>query len=433
MPHTAGAWRDVTRVPYNSDDPRYRDYDSNSSGGAGQVTGRITGLAADNAATCTPAAPTAACGGRPPAAATGRRSRDQLPRRAAATCAGRQGSLWYATGEANTGGDAYVGSGVYVLANPRHRDVLAGRPGRRQRAGVHHDRHGCASADTVWAATNRGVWYHDASTTAGAWKLEFARTRTTCPDRGRRRQRAGPGRLPDRGATDAAYKNIVNDMAIDPKNPKHVIAAIGWRSGDTYNGFYETTEYTAAPSSWKRLDVCSATCTNSTDVGDVTFAFSRRRRLYAMIQQPSKINGSTNLDGVYVSKSGSPFGPWNKIADSPKLHNSGSALDRQGYARRPGLVQPVPRGRPGQRRPRLRWAWRRSSRPRTPARTGRPSARTGTSASPAGTSTPPSRPAACIRPHPDQHAVAVGTLDGKQYVVRRQRRRRLQAAGERHR
>src|ERR1044071_4168419 len=42
------AWKEVTTRPYNSDDPRYRDpFASNSSGGAGNVAGRITGLAVD--------------------------------------------------------------------------------------------------------------------------------------------------------------------------------------------------------------------------------------------------------------------------------------------------------------------------------------------------------------------------------------------------
>ncbi len=45
---TAGMWSEVTNVPYDADDPNYRDYYSNSSGGSGLVTGRITGLAADN-------------------------------------------------------------------------------------------------------------------------------------------------------------------------------------------------------------------------------------------------------------------------------------------------------------------------------------------------------------------------------------------------
>ena len=40
LPSTAGTWHEVTKVPYNADDPRYRDYYSNSSGGSGYVTGR---------------------------------------------------------------------------------------------------------------------------------------------------------------------------------------------------------------------------------------------------------------------------------------------------------------------------------------------------------------------------------------------------------
>jgi hypothetical protein len=49
MAHYGPGWKQVTSTPYNSDDPRYRDYDSNSSGGSGDVTGRVTGPAADNA------------------------------------------------------------------------------------------------------------------------------------------------------------------------------------------------------------------------------------------------------------------------------------------------------------------------------------------------------------------------------------------------
>src|SRR3954471_16224509 len=41
---TSGSWSEVTRTKYDADDPDYRDYYSNSSGGSGLVTGRITGL-----------------------------------------------------------------------------------------------------------------------------------------------------------------------------------------------------------------------------------------------------------------------------------------------------------------------------------------------------------------------------------------------------
>ena len=47
LPVTSGTWAEVTNRPYDSDDPRYRDpFFSNSSGGAGLVSGRVTGLAA---------------------------------------------------------------------------------------------------------------------------------------------------------------------------------------------------------------------------------------------------------------------------------------------------------------------------------------------------------------------------------------------------
>ena len=49
LPQTAGSWTDVTRVKYDADDINYRDYYSNSSGGAGQVTGRVVGPRPSNA------------------------------------------------------------------------------------------------------------------------------------------------------------------------------------------------------------------------------------------------------------------------------------------------------------------------------------------------------------------------------------------------
>src|SRR5437660_1597177 len=46
LPAAGIAWKEVTTRPYDSDDPRYRDpVFSNSSGGAGLVAGRMTGLA----------------------------------------------------------------------------------------------------------------------------------------------------------------------------------------------------------------------------------------------------------------------------------------------------------------------------------------------------------------------------------------------------
>ena len=44
LPSSGGSWHNVTDLPYNSDDPRYRDIDSNSSGGSGNVTGRMAAI-----------------------------------------------------------------------------------------------------------------------------------------------------------------------------------------------------------------------------------------------------------------------------------------------------------------------------------------------------------------------------------------------------
>ncbi len=50
LPESGGDWTSVTGAPgltYNSDDPRYRDWNSNTGAGLGLTTGRVTGLAAD--------------------------------------------------------------------------------------------------------------------------------------------------------------------------------------------------------------------------------------------------------------------------------------------------------------------------------------------------------------------------------------------------
>ncbi|GAA4718524.1 exo-alpha-sialidase [Pedococcus ginsenosidimutans] len=341
LPSTAGTWHEVTKVPYNADDPRYRDYYSNSSGGSGYVTGRITGLAADSADHVYAAGAdggvwrsTTGGGAWTPIA-------DALPSLSGGDLqlAGSDGSLWFSTGEANTGGTSYVGAGVFRLANPASgtfapTDRVGGK--ELESTTIGRLRWG---GSTVFAATNRGIWYHAAGSKAGAWTFGFAPSPSWMP---RITDDAGHVLVPagsdwtgntSSGPTDAAYKNIVNDIAVDPKNPKHVVAAIGWRSGDTYNGFYETNDFTQGPSSWHKLPVTLGGITNSNDVGYSTFAFSKNGdRLYAMVQQPSKINSASSLAGIFVSKTGSPLGPWNKIADSAQLHNSGSALDRKGYA-----------------------------------------------------------------------------------------------------
>src|SRR3954454_20287817 len=321
LPVTAGRWQHVTDRPYNSDDPRYRDIESNSSGGSGLVTGRITGLAADDSGYVYAGASNGGVwrsrsgGGhwqpiseRLPSPSTGDLRLDP------------KGRLWYATGEANTSATSFVGTGVYVLRDPRHGTF---RPSDRV-GGTELEstiiRKLRFFGDTVWAATNRGAYTHSLSNLSGPWTLQWA---------------PNPDYLP--GGTLAAdpnapYKNIVNDFAADPRTGRIIIAA-GWRSGDTYNGFYSRTG-----STWQRGTLAGDMPSDADNVGMVTFAPSADgSRYYAIEQSPAQLatNPDSNLQGFYVSLSGSPFGPWTLGADYHELAASGSALTDPGYM--PGI------------------------------------------------------------------------------------------------
>ncbi|MCH0559206.1 glycosyl hydrolase [Streptomyces sp. MUM 16J] len=318
-----GRWHNVTDLPYNSDDPRYRDFDSNSSGGSGNVTGRMAALAADDDGYVY----AGSAGGGVWRSRTGggrwRPISDRLPSQSTGALAlDGKGRLWLGTGEASTNSDAYLGSGVYVLAHPHH-----GTFSPRRRVGgdelesttIHELRFG---GSKVWAATSAGVWSHSTRKLSGPWKLEFAPN----PE-----YLAGGSQADD---PDAPYKNITNDIAIDPADPGKVVLAVGWRSGDDYNGFY-----TKSGGTWKRITSGLGDLPgDAAEVGSVTFARSADgSRYYAIDQSPKqlKTNPDSGLEGIFVSKSGSPMGPWTKIADYHGLAADNSALDSPGYM--PGI------------------------------------------------------------------------------------------------
>ncbi|MEY9964697.1 hypothetical protein ABIA33_002739 [Streptacidiphilus sp. MAP12-16] len=311
LPETGGNWRQVTNLPYNSDDPRYRDYDSNSSGGSGLVTGRTAALAADDLGHVY----VGSAGGGVWRSSTGGGAwtpiSNQLPSQSTGALAlDAQHRLWLGTGEATTNADAYLGDGVYVLTHPEHdsfysRDRVGGA--ELENTTIHELRF---SGDTVYAATSSGLWSHSSKHLDGPWKLEFA---------------PNPAYLTGGSlASDpsAAYKNIVSDIAFDPANPSKMVLAAGWRSGDSYNGFYTKTG-----GSWQRLTSLGDLPADAANVGAVTFARSADgSRYYAIDESPVGLNsGTAPLSGIFVSKSGSPFGPWTRIADAAKLAASGSA------------------------------------------------------------------------------------------------------------
>ncbi|MFF8024154.1 glycosyl hydrolase [Streptomyces sp. NPDC007896] len=319
LPSTGGSWRNVTDLPYNSDDARYRDFDSNSSGGSGNVTGRLAAMAADDDGYVY----AGSAGGGVWRSRSGGGHWEPISDRLSSQSTGAlaldgSGRLWLGTGEANTNADAYLGSGVYVLTDSHHGTFSA-----RSRVGgdelesttIHQLRFGDGK---VWAATSEGVWSHSTKTLGGAWKLEFA---------------PNPGYLPGGSLAkdpSAPYKNLANDIAIDPKDPSKVVLAVGWRSGDDYNGFY-----TKVRGAWTRITSGLGDLPSDADnVGNVTFARSADgSRYYAIDQSPKQLNTNrdSGLEGIYVAKSGSPFGPWTKIADYKQLAADGSALTSSGY------------------------------------------------------------------------------------------------------
>ncbi len=136
----------------------------------------------------------------------------------------------------------------------------------------------------------QGVWSHSTSNLDGPWKLEFAPNPDYLPNG------------PKAGDPAAAYKNIANDIAIDPKDPGKVVLAVGWRSGDDYNGFY-----TKVDGAWTRITSGLGDLpADPDDVGNVTFARSADgSRYYAIDQSPEQLE--TNPDsGLEASSSPSP-------------------------------------------------------------------------------------------------------------------------------
>jgi hypothetical protein len=299
------AWKEVTTRPYNSDDPRYRDpYASNSSGGAGNVAGRITGLAVDG----TYIYAGGADGGvfrSNDLGATWTPLTDGLPTLSVGDVElGPDGALWLATGEGNTGGTAYVGTGVYRLTNPRTGVFTTStRVGGVELESTFINQIKFDTIGNIYAATSRGVWRHSSTTSSGAW------TRVL---------------LPVPGST-SAYDNICNDVAIAPtSNGQRIIANCAWRGGAAYNGFYFSYD---GGNKFARANPTGGL--NPQDIGNTEFAYSADgSHLYAVVESITKYtnNSNTALSGVYDSPGGDINGPWNKIATSDKLGGQDSAL-----------------------------------------------------------------------------------------------------------
>ena len=326
---TPGTWAEVTSKPYNSDDQRYRDYYANTTAGSGYVTGRTQALAAGGNYLFA----AGAVGGvyRRDVAHNGPWTliSQDVPALSSGALAyvPSKDELWYATGDGSTGGTTYTGDGVWVAsgastATPTWKhladgDAAPGQTGTRTNlfdGAVIQQIRFDQSGEWAYAPSSYGVWRHSTTSLAANWEPVFV---------------PHPESLPGSISTGThGTDNYTTDVAIDPADGKHVVAAYGWVAGGAENGWYDG-RYSTATKSWTFTKSNVTGAINPTDIGRTTFARGQKK-LYALVHNPDHASQGVSyseLGGIYVSNSGSVAGQWSKIADSHKLANSGSALD----------------------------------------------------------------------------------------------------------
>jgi hypothetical protein len=311
---TSSPWREVTNQAYDQDDPNYRDpVFSNSGSGWGLVAGRVTGLAAGNGYLFA-----AGANGGVFRKRVGASTWEPISDRILSLSTGdmtydaSRDVLWYATGEANTGATSYTGAGVYRLrhASRAHGFTDADRVGGDELESRSINQLRVDGVGNVYAATTRGLWKHSVSEHRhrAPWQLVFM-----------------PNPASDTDITKP-YDNIINDVLIEPGTRGGVVLAnAAWRSGAAYNGFYLSANG-GQPGSFTKVSLTGEV--NNADVGNAEFATAADgSKRYMVLESPAGLAaGRSALAGVFANSGAGPLGPWTKVADSPKLMASGSAL-----------------------------------------------------------------------------------------------------------
>jgi photosystem II stability/assembly factor-like uncharacterized protein len=313
LPTYAGSWTETTSKKYDADSPDYRDpLYSNSSGGAGLVSGRVTGIAVDALGTVYAGGAAGGVFRSTDGGTTWTPITDGLPTLSVGDVRiAPDGALWLATGEGNTGSTSYVGSGVYRLPNPRTSvfteatRVGNNADGTNPLAGRFINKVKFDDAGNAYAATSRGLWRHSSTSGSGAWTL-----------------------LLNPGDQASPYAGIVNDVAVRPGTAgREIVANAAWRGYAPYNGFYVSTN---GGSTFAKVNPQGAIVAKN--VGNAELAYSADgKKLYTVVEDTQLYltgvqNGTSVLMGVFASNNGSVLGPWTNVASYKKLAASGSAL-----------------------------------------------------------------------------------------------------------
>jgi photosystem II stability/assembly factor-like uncharacterized protein len=321
LPVVGGSWTELQNKRYNSDNRDYRDpFISNSGGGSGNVSGRMSGLAVMPGTGGNEVYAGGAGGGVWKTTNGGGTWTPVFDRVAASIAIGSIAidpathAIWVGTGENNTAFENHKGVGVFRSTDHGATWTQIGPNVTNSTVGdLEFDGQG-----RVYAATSRGLFSRSTSAGAGSnWTKEF--------DAASFGYAAIPYGL-----------SIVNDVEVEPgTNGQTVVVNMAWRDGTAYNGFYVSRD---GGGTWAKAHTSGL---NAGEVGTASIDFASNGRLYAVIEStflfnhPAPQRGSTVLMGIFVSKSGEAEGPWKLIADWKELQDSGSALQYIGYA--PGI------------------------------------------------------------------------------------------------
>lgn len=303
---------ELTDTPTDAEPPGYTDpYWSNAGSGFQMVSGRMTALAVDRGAYYAGAAD----GGVWKSTDGGRHWApiwEHMPTLSiGAIAVAKDRGIWVGTGEANTSSDAYMGTGIYRSTNAGGKFTRVGGTELMDHLvyKLLDDGRG-----TMYAATSHGLYRHSSRSAAGKW------TRILKPD-------PNPTNSP-------YYTSFITDVVVR-NGGKQVIAALGWRNGSSYNGFYVSNQSGQA-GTFRKVRLTGDI--DGSDIGRTSFALSADgNRLYALVQSPKMLleGDETMLQGIYVSADGTADGPWRKVAGDQTLIASGSAMNGEGW--HPGI------------------------------------------------------------------------------------------------